>query len=89
MERRSDFVIKEKMKLLKDSLKRWNKNVFGWNDLKIREGVKGINVVDILLSNILDDYMESLASRRSLASCQMWRNLVIKEKMILQISRVK
>ncbi|KAI5414676.1 hypothetical protein KIW84_040231 [Lathyrus oleraceus] len=46
----SDFIIKEKFKLLKASLKKWNKEVFGWHDLKVKEGVEDINVVDKLLS---------------------------------------
>lgn len=31
----SDFFIKEKIKLLKGSLKMWNKDVFGWFVLKV------------------------------------------------------
>lgn len=31
-------VLKEKLKLLRDNLRWWNKNVFGWIDLKIKEG---------------------------------------------------
>lgn len=45
VEGRNDFIIKEKFKLMKASLKRWNKKVFGWNNLKVREGVEEINVV--------------------------------------------
>lgn len=37
-EGRGDFILKEKLRLLKTSLRRWNKEVFGRIDLNIREG---------------------------------------------------
>ncbi|CAK8574714.1 unnamed protein product [Lathyrus sativus] len=51
LEGRSNFIIKEKLKILKFSLKSWNKEVFGWYDLKVEEGVEDINMLDNLLSN--------------------------------------
>ncbi|PNX59162.1 cysteine-rich receptor-like protein kinase, partial [Trifolium pratense] len=37
------FVLKEKLKMLKESLKSWNKEVFGILDLNIEKTVKDIN----------------------------------------------
>lgn len=35
----SDFVLKEKLKLLKVSIKKWNEEVFGRLDLEVEECV--------------------------------------------------
>lgn len=43
---RSDFVLKDKLRLLKGSLRKWNVNVFGKVNLEIKEGVKEINELD-------------------------------------------
>ncbi|XP_058763718.1 uncharacterized protein LOC131637147 [Vicia villosa] len=52
VEGRGDFVLKEKLRLLKDKLKRWNKDVFGKIDLDIEEGVNDINLADERLDSI-------------------------------------
>lgn len=44
------FVVNEKLKLLKEKLKVWNKEVFGYMDLKIEETVKEMNLVDSLVA---------------------------------------
>lgn len=36
----SDYIIKEKLNILKYILIRWNKDVFGWYDLKVENGWK-------------------------------------------------
>lgn len=43
---RGDFVLKEKLRSLKSSLKWWNTNVFGKVDLEMEEGVMEINHID-------------------------------------------
>jgi len=43
------YVIKEKMKLLKEKLRVWNKEVFGWVDLSIDNTVKGLNELDSMV----------------------------------------
>lgn len=40
------FVVKEKMKKLKEKLKWWNKEVFGVLDLNIEKFVKDLNGLD-------------------------------------------
>ncbi|XP_058784882.1 uncharacterized protein LOC131659750 [Vicia villosa] len=47
---RNDFVLKEKLRLLKDSLRRWNVSVFGKVDLEIKEGLEEINELDEFVS---------------------------------------
>ncbi|XP_058723434.1 uncharacterized protein LOC131595162 [Vicia villosa] len=43
---RGDYILKEKLRLLKDKIKIWNREVFGKIDLEIEEGVHDINIVD-------------------------------------------
>ncbi|CAL5199706.1 unnamed protein product [Lathyrus oleraceus] len=40
------FVVKEKLRLLRDRLKWWNKEVFGWVDLRIEEADIELNDCD-------------------------------------------
>lgn len=47
---RSDFVLKEKLKLLKISLRRWDLEVFGRVNLLVDDNVSEINIVYNLLS---------------------------------------
>ncbi|XP_058762681.1 uncharacterized protein LOC131636055 [Vicia villosa] len=46
VEGRGDFILKEKLRLLKDKLKKWSREVFGRIDLEIEEGVREINLND-------------------------------------------
>ncbi|KAI5403879.1 hypothetical protein KIW84_051139 [Lathyrus oleraceus] len=84
-----DFVIKEKLKILKVSLKRWNKEVFGWYNLKVDEGVGEINVLDKLLFSCVDVEVKELVDRRSKVISSTWRNLSIRDNMLIQKSRAK
>lgn len=45
---RKAFVIKEKFKLMKERLKGWNKEVFGWLDLSIDNIVLEMNALDMV-----------------------------------------
>lgn len=49
---RGDFVLKEKLRLLKVRLKWWNINIFGKIDLGMEEGVREMNEFDNLASDI-------------------------------------
>lgn len=89
VEERSDNVIKEKFKNLKDRLRRWNKETFGWIDLKVDEGVKVINKEENILSSCVGHQVEELMVRRSSVVSTMWRNLAIKDNMLLQKSSLK
>lgn len=48
------FVIKEKLKFLRDKLKRWNKEVFGWLDLNIETTDDDLNALNGLVSEGAD-----------------------------------
>lgn len=44
------YVLKEKFKLLNQRLKWWNKEVFGWIDVKINNIVKELNELNSLVA---------------------------------------
>ncbi|XP_058776291.1 uncharacterized protein LOC131650607 [Vicia villosa] len=86
VEGRGDFVIKEKLRLLKDKLRSWNKEVFGKIDLEMEEGVRDMKKADERLVSGFNSFDENLFLRKEACS-KFWRNLRIKENMILQKSR--
>ncbi|GAU42391.1 hypothetical protein TSUD_296890 [Trifolium subterraneum] len=52
------FVISEKMKRLKEALKKWNRGVFGFKDLSIDKTVRELNEVEDLIANAPFDEAE-------------------------------
>ncbi|XP_058765931.1 uncharacterized protein LOC131639452 [Vicia villosa] len=89
IEGRGDYVLKEKIRLLKASPRRWNEDVFGRFDLLIEDGVKRINVPDDLLKSCKEDEVDGLVKVRSEVSRKMWLNMRVKENMLLQKSRAR
>ncbi|XP_058775987.1 uncharacterized protein LOC131650289 [Vicia villosa] len=86
---RGDFVLKEKLGLLKEKLRVWNKEVFGRYDLEVEEGVRELNIVDGRLKvDSKDLHVDNLEKRKEVTS-RIWRNLRIKENMLLQKSRLR
>ncbi|CAL0305463.1 unnamed protein product [Lupinus luteus] len=82
---RGSFVFKEKLKLLKNSLKRWNKDHFDLLDKKINDRVSFINVIDDKGSvGLLSE--EDIGARRS-ATAELWRLSSQKDNLLLQESR--
>lgn len=63
--------------------------MFGWYDLKVEEGVEEINDMDKLLLSCDENEVEDLVGRRSKVIFSMWRNLSIKDNMLIQVARVK
>ncbi|XP_058766452.1 uncharacterized protein LOC131640058 [Vicia villosa] len=89
VEGRGDFVLKEKLRILKDKLKVWNKEVFGKIDLELEECVRNINLADEKLDSVSSpSFIDNLDLRKE-ASGNFWKNLRIKENMIIQKSRSK
>ncbi|XP_058726467.1 uncharacterized protein LOC131597819 [Vicia villosa] len=91
VEGRGDFVLKEKIRLLKDKLRRWDKEVFGKFDLDLEEGVRVLNKVDerlVSFSNFSSSSFEENLFLRKEACSSFWRNLRIRENMLLQKSRL-
>ncbi|XP_058752758.1 uncharacterized protein LOC131625938 [Vicia villosa] len=86
---RGDFILKEKLRLLKDKLRRWNKEVFGKIELDMEDGVRDLNIADERLASFNDAYFDANLAFRKESSANFWRNLRLKENMLLQKSRVK
>ncbi|XP_045831189.1 uncharacterized protein LOC123922522 [Trifolium pratense] len=80
------FVLKEKLKLLRESLKKWNKEVFGYLDLNIEKTVSDINEFEGLLSSTNGDVdylmLEGLNK-------DFWKQLHFKDSLLKQKSRSK
>ncbi|XP_058760200.1 uncharacterized protein LOC131633504 [Vicia villosa] len=89
LEGKGDFVLKEKLRLFKDKLRRWNKEVFGRIDLEVEEGVRDLNLADAHLEMEDGILFSDTLERRKEASSHIWRNMRLKENMLLQKSRLK
>ncbi|XP_058783145.1 uncharacterized protein LOC131657804 [Vicia villosa] len=89
VEGRGDFILKEKLRLLKDKLRRWNKEVFGKIELEMEDGIRDLNIADERLVSDNDASFDVNFALRKEACAKFWRNLKIKENMLLQKSRVK
>ncbi|XP_058726536.1 uncharacterized protein LOC131597893 [Vicia villosa] len=88
VEGRGDFVLKEKLRLLKDRLRTWNKEVFGRIDLEMEDGAYKMNLADDkLASDDVFNFDSTLVFRKEACS-KFWKNLRIKENMLLQKSRL-
>ncbi|XP_058776002.1 uncharacterized protein LOC131650307 [Vicia villosa] len=72
---RGDFILFEKLKLLKAKIRIWNREVFGWIDLKVSEEPAKINVLDNLVVENFDGDIEPFVKARKEATCEFWNNL--------------
>lgn len=63
------YAVKEKLKLLREKLRWWNKDVFGFLDLNIQNMVREINMLDDVID--LGSYQEVHRRKElSLQFCQ-------------------
>jgi hypothetical protein len=82
----SAFILKEKMKSLKEALKNWNREVFGIVDLNIEKTVKELNDIEELIAN--DVYDSNQFNSKELVK-QYWDQIHTKDSLIRQKSRTK
>lgn len=68
--------MKEKLKKLRERLRWWNKEVYGWIDLQFQENVKELNELDKDLSEVKDDKREDVISRRKKVNNSIWNYLM-------------
>ncbi|XP_058740918.1 uncharacterized protein LOC131613249 [Vicia villosa] len=87
VEGRGDYVLKQKLNLLKGRLKWWNKEVFSRVDLDIQEEVRDINLGDDLLE--AEDIQPDTVFNRKEATSRFWTKLRIKENMLVQKANLK
>ncbi|XP_058733800.1 uncharacterized protein LOC131605468 [Vicia villosa] len=84
---RGDFVLYEKLKRLKERLRVWNREVFGWIDLKVEEASEKINTLDKVIEVNFGGGIDKEVIDRSLATKDFWNYLNIKESMLRLKSR--
>ncbi|PNX81845.1 cysteine-rich receptor-like protein kinase [Trifolium pratense] len=80
------YVIKEKLKCLKEELRGWNREVFGILDLNIEKTVKELNEVEGLVGSAGANMV--LGDKTSINK-KFWEQLHFKESLIKQKSRMK
>ncbi|GAU47952.1 hypothetical protein TSUD_06860 [Trifolium subterraneum] len=80
------YVLKEKFRLLKERLRKWNKEVYGYLDLNIEKTVNEINDIENMLG---DDDMEVELTRRQGLNKEFWSQLYHKESLLKQKSRTR
>ncbi|XP_058765712.1 uncharacterized protein LOC131639232 [Vicia villosa] len=81
---RGDFVLKEKLRIIKDRLRWWNLNIFGKVDLEVEEGVRVLNE-----SDDREMWEEEAHLNKIKASRKIWLNLKLRENMLIQKSRLR
>jgi hypothetical protein len=80
------YVLKEKFRLLKECLRKWNKEVFGYLDLNIEKTVKDLNDLEGLMGG--GDANTHTSLREGL-NRDFWHQLHLKESLLKQKSRMK
>jgi hypothetical protein len=80
------YVLKEKFRLLKDCLRKWNREVFGILDLNIDKTVKELNDIEGLLG---EDDVDLEITRREGLNKDFWSQLHFKESLLKQKSRMR
>ncbi|GAU34402.1 hypothetical protein TSUD_217420 [Trifolium subterraneum] len=83
---RKVFILKEKLKRLKESLRKWNHEVFGIMDLNIEKTVKELNEIEEMIANG-NSHPMYLNSKKQ--SKMFWEQLQFKESILKQKSRTK
>ncbi|GAU18560.1 hypothetical protein TSUD_325520 [Trifolium subterraneum] len=79
------YLLKEKFKLLKECLRKWNKEVYGYLHLNIEKTVKKLNDIEGMMGG---DETELELTRRLGLNKEFWRQLNLKESLLKQKSRM-
>ncbi|XP_058759955.1 uncharacterized protein LOC131633261 [Vicia villosa] len=83
----SAFVLKEKLKLLRNRLRWWHKHVFGWLDLKDEEEVDELNGLEEEAVDSTTQLSHEIQARRREVQANIWRDLRFKEKEVGEIRK--
>lgn len=75
-----NFVLKEKLKLLKSKLKIWNKEVFCIVDLDADKAVSALNSLDLFVSNVSGGVNNDIDVSRSIVSKVVWESMLYRER---------
>lgn len=83
----ASFILKEKLKALKNSLKVWNNEIFGQLDSKIKDKRREVEMIDLSLEE--DQVYEGLGEEKSRLCSELWLLLKRKNNLLFQKSRLK
>ncbi|XP_058726320.1 uncharacterized protein LOC131597653 [Vicia villosa] len=84
---RGDFCLVEKLKTLKNRLTWWNKNVFGWIDLKINNDGKELYSLENVFVHFAGNVPEEVVANRIKVAEDFWDNINKREGMLRLKSR--
>lgn len=79
---RKDYHLYEKLKRLKERLRMWNKETFGWINLKVDEKIDELNDLDKFLVNNFDGLVSKEIEDRRVVSEEIKSFLAMKESML-------
>lgn len=86
---REDFILKENLKLLKEALRKWNKEVFGFLDLEVDKAVSSVNKLEFLEEGGRVDNVDLFSKYLHEADLKMWQTLNYIESIFRKKSRHK
>ncbi|XP_058759649.1 uncharacterized protein LOC131632955 [Vicia villosa] len=84
---RGDFCLVEKLKVLKERISSWNKEVYGWIDLNIEKVGEEMQLLDNLFVYFAGNVPEEVVLKRSKAMTDFWDNPNKKESILRLKSR--
>lgn len=79
--------MKGKFKKLKESLRWWNRKIFGWVYLKVEDPMMELNELDNVISKRNNDLTSLLEDKRRKNYNLVWINLERNESILRQKSR--
>lgn len=77
----------EKLKRLKPTITKWNRDIFGWIYLQVYEKVDNLNALDRLLVEHHGEDIKNMVEDRYKVSGEIWKTLNLKECILRQKSR--
>ncbi|XP_058784169.1 uncharacterized protein LOC131658938 [Vicia villosa] len=84
---RGDFCLNEKLKTLKNRISWWNKNVYGWIDLKINNDGKELHSLDNMFVHFAGNVPDEVVLKRSKVAEDFWDNINKREGLLRLKSR--
>ncbi|XP_058751345.1 uncharacterized protein LOC131624421 [Vicia villosa] len=81
------FVLKEKLKGVREKLRLWNAATYGFLNLEVDEAIKDLNALDFMAANNGGVDVDSLAMKRGIASSRVWDSVKAKEVFLRQKAR--
>lgn len=87
VEGKTAFMLKDKLKVLRENLRRWNKEIFGHLNLKVDEAIKDLNALYFEAPSEGLVEVKALVTKRSLASKKVCSYILEKESFLCPKAR--